>query len=463
MRYIIKNIYRGGCCLILANTVVISLAGCQSKKYDNNYWMISDSGSIHDHSFNETIYQGVNQYVQQLHDDNNIYAQYIEPSNAGSYEFNTALDNLKIFQAQIGVFAGWRWSGYTAKVSQSLTKAVMVDTSTDPIPSNITCLKFNSSVSGFIAAIAAALYFNYNIPTSKVPLPKFATFGGLSNDSAVSNYMWGFICGISFWNYLLQPAKTDQKYAQKWKKKIFQPIYQVWNQLNHSKQKKMQWHPIGWAPSQGSITATGQVHIKATGKSTQPTNWFSQSFAPGGAKNLVNKFMQNNVNCIFPVAGIQILDVLQAIKNSPNKTYQRTIGVDIPQENIFDQKYIICSAIKKMDLAVDNILKKITANNKDNKFLGKIVTSDGTKEHRWDWDGISFQNHAQSGMIATNIQKYLLPNNHIITPAVEQLVQFYQKITNKSHNSWSEVCHISNQLSNQNWGQYIVKQFTKNE
>ena len=38
-------------------------------------------------------------------------------------------------------------------------------------------------------------------------------------------------------------------------------------------------------------------------------------------------------------------------------------------------------------------------------------------------------------MIATNIQEYLLPNNPIITPAVEQLVKFYQKITNKSHNS----------------------------
>lgn len=37
MRYIIKHVYRGGCCLILANTVVISLAGCQLKKYDNNY------------------------------------------------------------------------------------------------------------------------------------------------------------------------------------------------------------------------------------------------------------------------------------------------------------------------------------------------------------------------------------------------------------------------------------------
>lgn len=68
--------------------------------------MISDSGSIHDHSFNETIYQGVNHYVQQLHHNSNIYAQYIEPSNAGPYEFNTALNNLKIFQAQFGVFAG---------------------------------------------------------------------------------------------------------------------------------------------------------------------------------------------------------------------------------------------------------------------------------------------------------------------------------------------------------------------
>lgn len=95
--------------------------------------------------------------------------------------------------------------------------------------------------------------------------------------------------------------------------------------------------------------------------------------------------MQNNVNCIFPVAGIQILDVLQAIKNSPNKTYQRAIGVDIPQENIFDQQYIICSAIKKMDLAVDNILKKITKENpanKDNKFLGKMVKSDLNRKHR---------------------------------------------------------------------------------
>jgi basic membrane lipoprotein Med (substrate-binding protein (PBP1-ABC) superfamily) len=80
---------------------------------------------------------------------------------------------------------------------------------------------------------------------------------------------------------------------------------------------------------------------------------FSGSFEAGVGKNISQELIENKkVELIFPVAGPQVGDTLEVIKNSNSECL--VVGVDVDQTQKFemDKKKIIVSAIKNMEFMI---------------------------------------------------------------------------------------------------------------
>lgn len=127
-------------------------------------------------------------------------------------------------------------------------------------------------------------------------------FGGITDKNAVDNYMWGLLASMHVYNSKIanKEIELEDNKGQKVKYKL-QPVYFA---------------------NQG---------LKATIDSLVDVNentWFSKSFDVGGAtkSGVVDALIRNQADIIFPVAGPQINDVLEATGHKPY-----VIGVDTDQ------------------------------------------------------------------------------------------------------------------------------------
>ncbi len=193
------------------------------KKYtfDSDIWVITDAGTITDASFNESAWDGASKYVVSQKDPkvsavdwkkSNWRASYFEPANQTPSDFRAAYVTANIAGAKTIILQGFAHGntiGWAAEVAQNI---IYIDGSsqnihlgmdaTRPLAKNIIGITYEAESSGFFARIAAALWLNANQERYPDGL-KIATYGGMDNPGAVSNYMWGFIVAADIFNTII--------------------------------------------------------------------------------------------------------------------------------------------------------------------------------------------------------------------------------------------------------------------
>lgn len=441
--------------------IFLHLGGCVRKQFNHDYWLITAGGHITDHGFNSVCYRGIDNYVQQVvnpHD--HIHASFYEPANTNRQAMLQALKAVNIYNAQTAVLAGFQWTSpeYLHTIARYIPKNIIVDSGASIIPSNITCLVFNSEIAGFLGALCGALYFNYQHQK-----PVFATYGGLPVTHGVSNYMWGFLCGISFWNYVTSVVANSVDFPLvSWWKQLFASVYQRWDQQQHQVTNHVN-HAVQLATLQGKVSAQGAMN----GFVDDFNHWFTGSFhISDRSKVLSEKLLSQGANCIFPVAGTQIADTLSEMNK---KGYEncRLIGTLAQQRTNLNTNRILVSAVKKISQAVFDALVAIkleVPGDKQNHFLGKVVHGP-LQGDRWKWTGLSAVPEHVAGSfyqdIVTLLERGITKNDYQkhIAPIFSRLVTFYQAAT-RNHATWSETYHYcSQQAPEQIWGKYLLKHY----
>ena len=174
--------------------------------------------------------------------------------------------------------------------------------------------------SAFLCGIAACQYLQdrYESVYSKINHGKLAvgTFGGIPIPT-VTSFMGGFEWGIYIYNNYFLP-----KY----------PGYDTWDE--QTKQKRT-------------------VNLICVGKSE---SFYSNSFVTGEAKFLVQQLLMQGADAILPVAGPQIVDVVNEIRNQSSPAI--TIGVDTDQENSDIGQYTSKSKLNHSDKIIQFSARK---------------------------------------------------------------------------------------------------------
>ncbi|KIM13742.1 BMP family ABC transporter substrate-binding protein [Mycoplasma capricolum] len=333
--------------------------------------VVTDGGNIKDKTFNESSWEGVIKFGSQIHNNFNItdeniarkfdyassiggktkwdskthsfvnqdyeYAKdrsnnYVETPDHTIDAFRTSYNTAIYKKADAFLLAGFGHLGAVDYAAERMKKAgnktvVLLDAKFDR--ENVISVLFNSELAGFNAGWDAIMWANLPKMTSlnsgefskealqasnsssDMPLQgsvagnkyiSIGMFGGITDKNAVDNYMWGLLASMHVYNSKIanKEIELEDNKGQKVKYKL-QPVYFA---------------------NQG---------LKATIDSLVDVNentWFSKSFDVGGAtkSGVVDALIRNQADIIFPVAGPQINDVLEATGHKPY-----VIGVDTDQ------------------------------------------------------------------------------------------------------------------------------------
>ncbi|WP_419334663.1 BMP family ABC transporter substrate-binding protein [Spiroplasma endosymbiont of Sarcophaga variegata] len=335
----------------LITTSGTSLVACAKKyTFDSDIWVITDAGTITDASFNESAWDGASKYVVSQKDPkittaewkkSNWRASYFEPASQTPSDFKTAYVTANIAGAKTIILPGFAHGntiGWAAEVAQNI---IYIDGSsqnihlgmdtTRPLAKNIIGITYEAESSGFFAGIAAALWLNANQERYPDGL-KIATYGGMDNPGAVSNYMWGFIVAADTFNTIINDSS-------------FPKLYQIKNDILKQVQKMN--------PRVTALQPIGKVQNVV--KSNE--SWFSQSFEVGQGKDISDELISRKASIIFPVAGPQTQDTIDRIRY--NKSMAKVIGVDTEQSKIYGEEIVVTSALKEIATSTSEALKNI--------------------------------------------------------------------------------------------------------
>ncbi|WFQ93126.1 ribose/galactose ABC transporter substrate-binding protein [Mycoplasma feriruminatoris] len=333
--------------------------------------VVTDGGNIRDKTFNESSWEGVIKYGSQIHSNFNIqdeltarkfnykssigghtkwdenthsfinedyeYAKsnsnnYVETPDHTIDAFRTSYNTAIYKKADAFLLAGFGHLGavdYAADRMQKAGNKTVVLLDAQYQKDNVISVLFNSELAGFNAGWDAILWANLPKMTSlnsgefskealsasksKTDMPlqgstagnkyiSIGMFGGITDKNAVDNYMWGLLAAMHIYN---------NKFAGK----------EIELTDNKSQTVKYKLQPVYYANLGKKARVEGL-------KDVSESSWFSKSFEVGGAKKsgIVDALVKNQADIIFPVAGPQINDVLEATGHKPF-----VIGVDTDQ------------------------------------------------------------------------------------------------------------------------------------
>lgn len=299
---------------------VVSCGETKQIKNGNGVSYVTDGGTIADRGFNEESWAGANDFVGVINKSNSGYtSELIEPKALTTEGFAAAYDLIK---GNDIVLSGFRHDDKTQKYGDVRTwhknhpdkNIVAIDIADGGVSSGEAVdngdkfygVTFKTRESGFIAAIEAGYMLNVRFPLELGTI-KVATFGA-RNISDVTEYMNGFVAGVNWFN------KNKQGFARNME----------------------------------------LVHIDNNDLSKD----FSGNFDEGGATAISEAFIAKKVHAIFPVAGIQSADVVNAIKAKDKIGETFLIGIDTEQSRLFGD-VVLTSAIKGVRKATVDMLKKI--------------------------------------------------------------------------------------------------------
>ncbi|WP_425380091.1 BMP family ABC transporter substrate-binding protein [Spiroplasma endosymbiont of Stenodema calcarata] len=377
----------------LITTSSISLVACAKKyTFDSDIWVITDAGTITDASFNESAWDGASKYVISQKEaktppedwkKSNWRASYFEPASQTPSDFKSAYVTANIAGAKTLILPGFvhgNTIGWAAAVTKNIiyidgsSKNIHLEMdATKPLATNIIGITYEAESSGFFAGIATALWLNANQDRYPSGL-KIASYGGMDNPGAVSNYMWGFVVAADIFNTIINNNTFP---------KLFEIKSDILKQVQKMNSEVTTLQPIGKV----------QNVVKAN------ESWFSQSFEAGHGKDISDELLSRGASIIFPVAGPQTQDTIDRIKY--NKSTTKVIGVDTEQSKIYGD-IIVTSALKEISTSTSEALKNIYLSTCG--YQADTKTWDNSKATKECWintDQSSIQHHTWTGIEAT--------------------------------------------------------------
>lgn len=273
--------------------------------YGKDLGLITDTGKINDKSFNQSGYEAGNAFATALGQNKEITK--IEPETLSDIKtsYSKIIKNNGVNTLILPGFQHQDYIETASKIMGEHRSAVFLDGDTNGT-SNVIGLKYKADISGFYAGIASIIeYFQLKPSETNVEL---ATFGGIANPVAVTSYMTGFMASIDAFNELM-------------KDNTFKSTF--------------------FSTAEKSLGEGEEISYKASRTDLQKNNpnddtdaaWFTNSFGIGDAKSISANLVKRAGNSglvIFPVAGPQTADVLEAIRSNA-KMY--VAGVDTDQVN----------------------------------------------------------------------------------------------------------------------------------
>lgn len=330
--------------------------------------LVTESGRVNDHAFNEDAFVGLNQYLFNEYHLNG-HQSYVEPADASYTAITAGYRLAKLKKADALVLPGFSHVNVLGQAAKLFTdkSVVLIDGApadpTDPLYKNIISIVFNSQIAGMAATFDAAYWATtINPATGKMNGDingdnqiRIAPFGGTSFKYAVDNYLWGSFLGMELFNQYYQDKEPHRK------------VY-----LANTSTKD---HP-------GTVE-----ELKIT--SASDPAYYSGSFQLGGATkaNIIASLVDDKKgDIIFPLAGAQIEDAL-AYRPRTTKNLPYIIGADVDQATAYNgptnHGRFITSATKNIHQATVEALKRsVSLKDQNNQQLINRDPKDC-------WDGTS--------------------------------------------------------------------------
>ncbi|MFA6829843.1 MAG: BMP family ABC transporter substrate-binding protein [Bacilli bacterium] len=266
--------------------------------------LVTDVGSINDHSFNEACWKGVQEFVGN-HSDS-LTAKYKQPANDSTNDRISAVTSLVNDGAKVVVMPGYKFNSTIKSVQETYPNVLFLTVDCDPsdddnnyaayeFKNNVTSIKYYEHHSGYFAGYAAV----------KDGYTGLGFVGGMAVP-AVAKYGEGYVAGA-------EQAAKDMGLAD--------------NAI------KMNY-------------------------------WYSGSFTPSDAiKTKATSFYSSGTEVIFSCGGGIYSSVLSAAVDA-NTTLGskdcKMIGVDVDQST--ESELVITSAFKKMQPLVNEYLENAYTN-----------------------------------------------------------------------------------------------------
>ncbi|MCL8213684.1 hypothetical protein LD119_00617 [Mesoplasma sp. JKS002660] len=357
--------------LVITSIASTSVVSCIAPRYavgsPGQRVVVSTSGRINDHSFNQDAYIGMKNFVKSeygLDGQNN----YVEAADTSSTSVVSAYRLAKLKRADAVILPGFNHITTIAAAAKLFGEKtiVLVDGtpgSTDKLYDHVISVLFNSQLGGVQAAFDAAYWATTKVrdaqgnETEKMQGDAsgdgkitFGTFAGASNKYGVDNYMWGLLLGMDLFNKWYGETRGYVRLANTDDYKI--------------------------------------ESVKVT--NTSSYDWWTNNFDLGGAtkSGIVSKLVDDRkADIIFPVAGPQIEDVLNYHpRSSSYKGLPYVIGIDVDQAEIFNGSAyhgrFITSAIKNVHSATKIALQH--AQSLVNKKVDGSYAAKTSADEVWD-------------------------------------------------------------------------------
>lgn len=299
-----------------------------------------------DKSFNEQVFDGINNYVKNNSDGDQKHAYIGKPRGAETRDFKQLYANIP--KGSIIVAPGFVHQTPLQSSKEEIRdkKIIYLDGAVENQP-NIASVVFEVQQAAYLGGYALALYA---ATTEGFNNLRHANTAGDSQKVSLSAYagtdippVTGFLTGFEFG---INDAKN----------KI--------SNLDNNDPKKSEYSHID------------DVFFQ---KLSLRSAHYSGGYASGQGTTITGVLKNAGVDVIMPVAGPQTQDTLNTFNG-------KVVGVDTPQEQLYvsNKDRFLFSVLKKMDLTTEEMIKKIKGEASPevaDKYNGLGETTQGTIEN----------------------------------------------------------------------------------
>ena len=182
-----KKLFMTGLSRVMMGSLLVGCGGNNASKEENVYkiGMISDTGGVHDESFNQSTWEGL-QKAEEKYGKDKVQVKYVESTQEADY-----IPNIETFVEEdldliIGVGYKMADAVETAAKNYPDTEFAIIDHSYEKQPENVTSLMYEDNTASYLAGLIAGKMTKTN---------KVAFIGGIESP-VLAKFEYGYKAGI---------------------------------------------------------------------------------------------------------------------------------------------------------------------------------------------------------------------------------------------------------------------------